>query len=175
MARSAALVARLERAVRFLLCVTVFMMMAITAIDVFSRYVLNAPLRGAFEVVTLLLATSTFLALPLVTRANEHISVDLIRPLLRGAGLGLQRVILQALSAAVFAVIAFQLWRHAGLLSAGGQVTGFLEWPLAPLVYLMSALSGITVLVYLAMMVEQLRSLRTARSDGGGTDLNSTL
>jgi TRAP-type C4-dicarboxylate transport system permease small subunit len=144
----------LERATRLLLCVTIFLMMAITTVDVFARYVFSAPLRGAFEIVTLLLATSTFIALPMVTRSGEHIAVDLLRPLLRGRAAAVQRAAVLIVSGAILAGIAVQLWRHATLLARGGQVTGFLEWPLAPLVYLMSAMCGVTVLVYLAMTVE---------------------
>jgi TRAP-type C4-dicarboxylate transport system permease small subunit len=144
----------LERAMQLLLCATIFLMMAITAVDVFARYVLSAPLRGAFEIVTLLLATSTFIALPMVTRAGEHIRVDLLAPLLRGAAAAAQRIAILVISAAILAGITVQLWKHAGLLARGGQVTGFLEWPLAPLVYLMSAMCGVTVLVYVAMIVE---------------------
>jgi TRAP-type C4-dicarboxylate transport system permease small subunit len=173
--RRSAFVTNLERCLRLLLCVAIFMMMAITTVDVVSRYVLNAPLRGAFEIVTLLLATSAFLALPIVTRANEHITVDLILPLLRGALLPLRRLVVDALSAGILAVIALQMWRHAGLLASGGQVTGFLEWPLAPLVYLMSVLVGITVLIYVIMIAEQLRNFRAPRPDADESGSKATL
>jgi TRAP-type C4-dicarboxylate transport system permease small subunit len=152
----------LERGVRLLLCIAIFSMMAVTTVDVVSRYVIGAPLRGAFEIVTLLLATSAFLALPLVTRANEHIAVDLIRPLLRGALAPLQHLLVNFVSAGILAVVTVQLWRHAGLLAAGGQVTGFLEWPLAPLVYVMSVLSGVTVIVYLVLIAAALLTLCNA-------------
>jgi len=63
-----------------------------------------------------------------------------------------------------------QMWRHARLLADGGQVTGFLEWPLAPLGYLMSGLCGLSVLIYLAMLWEQLRGLRLAQRPPGEID-----
>jgi TRAP-type C4-dicarboxylate transport system permease small subunit len=153
---------RLETALKALLCATVFLMMAITAIDVVLRYLLSAPMRGAFEIVTLLLAMSVFLALPLVTRAEEHISVDLLKPLLRGAVGRVQRVAVLAVSAAIFVVIAAQIWRHAGLMSAAGQITGFLEWPLAPLAYAIAALCGLTVVIYLALIIEEVAGRRKA-------------
>lgn len=149
-------------------------MMAITAVDVVARYLLSAPLRGAFEIVTLLLATSIFVALPLVTRADEHISVDLLKPLLRGIGGSLQRLTILALSTAILAVITVQLWRHAGLLASAGHVTGFLEWRLAPVVYLMSALCGVTVLVYLGMIAEHVRGLRRTRHTAGDASPKSS-
>jgi len=164
------IVALLERVTRLLLCVMVFLMMTVTSIDVFARYVLNAPLRGAFEIVTLVLATSTFIALPLVTRSNEHISVDLLKPLLRGTGLKIQRIAILAVAATILSVTTVQMWRHARLLADGGQVTGFLEWPLAPLGYLMSGLCGLSVLIYLAMLWEQLRGLRLAQRPPGEID-----
>jgi TRAP-type C4-dicarboxylate transport system permease small subunit len=167
MAGGSALLARLETVLRALLCATVFAMMAITAIDVVSRYVFSAPLRGAFEIVTLLLASSVFLALPLVTRANEHIAVDLLQPLLRGRVGRLQRFAVLAIGAGVVGVVAVQLWRHAGLMAAAGQITGFLEWPLAPLAYLASALCGVTVVVYLVMMAEHARNPRLPPQTAG--------
>lgn len=154
----------LERLVRGLLCVTVFLMMAITAVDVFARYVVNTPLRGAFEIVTLLLAVSIFLALPSVTRAGEHISVDLAQPLFGAVARTIQKIGIYSVSGVVLAIVTFQMWRHAQLLDHGGRVTGFLEWPLAPLAYAMSVMCGITALVYLVLLVEATPLPRVARA-----------
>jgi TRAP-type C4-dicarboxylate transport system permease small subunit len=148
----------IERGVAALLGLTIFAMMAVTTVDVVFRYFIDAPLKGAFEIVTLLFATSAFLALPLVTRSGEHIVVDLLEPLLRPPWLRVQRLLVSAIGAAVFMAMAVQLWRHAGLLAAGGRITGFLEWPLAPVVYFMSIMSAATALVYLALIGTQLRS-----------------
>ena len=57
-------------------------MMLLTVVDVVARYVFNRPLRGAFEVTELLLAVLIFAGLPLVSHANEHVTMDFIDRLL---------------------------------------------------------------------------------------------
>lgn len=160
-----AVIAVLEGGLRGLLCLSLFLMMAITTIDVVMRYVLGAPLRGAFEVVTFLLAAAAFLALPLVAGKGEHISVDLLRPILRVGARKAQQLVIDLASAALMAVIAVQMWRHAGLVSSAGQVTGFLEWPVAPVVYGMSVLCFMTVGVHLGLFASRLRALGPAPDD----------
>ena len=46
-------------------------MMLLTFVDVVARYVLNRPVRGAFEVTELLLLVLIFAGLPLVSFTNE--------------------------------------------------------------------------------------------------------
>ncbi|MAC81615.1 MAG: C4-dicarboxylate ABC transporter permease [Rhodobacteraceae bacterium] len=53
-------------------------LMAVTGIDVVGRYLLNAPLSGAFEMTELLLGALVFMALPLVSRHGAHVEVDLL-------------------------------------------------------------------------------------------------
>jgi TRAP-type C4-dicarboxylate transport system permease small subunit len=162
--------AMLERIIGWITCIVIFSMMAITTVDVVMRYAFATPLRGAFEIVTMLLAASVFLALPLVTAANEHIHVDLVRPLLGPRSVRVQTFAIHVVSAGLLGVIAVQMWRHAQLLAASGQVTGFLEWPLAPIAYGMSVMCGLTVLTHAIILVDD---LRTGARDGHGPQADS--
>ena len=54
--------------------------MAITTVDVIGRYMFNWPLRGAFEITELLLLMLIFAGLPLVSQADEHVTLDFIDP-----------------------------------------------------------------------------------------------
>ncbi len=56
-------------------------MMLLTVADVLLRAASNLPIRGAFEIVELLLACSFFLALPAVFLRDEHLLVDVVDPL----------------------------------------------------------------------------------------------
>lgn len=55
--------------------------MLLTVADVVLRAVSNRPIRGAFELVELLLACSFFLALPAVFLRDEHLVVDVVDPI----------------------------------------------------------------------------------------------
>src|SRR6188474_2231621 len=55
-----------------------FLMMLLTFVDVVARYLFNFPLRGGFEVTELMLLVLIFAGLPLVSHADEHVTMDFI-------------------------------------------------------------------------------------------------
>ena len=65
-----------------------FLMMLLTFADVVARYLFNRPIRGGFEITELTLLVLIFAGLPLVSHADEHVTMDFIDRLLppRGAG-----------------------------------------------------------------------------------------
>ena len=69
---------------RLLIAFVAFGMMALIFVDVFMRYLFNAPLAGAFEVAQFMLALLVFLSLPIVVWADENISVALFTGWFRG-------------------------------------------------------------------------------------------
>ena len=71
-----------------------FLMMLLTFVDVVARYLFNFPLRGGFEVTELMLLVLIFAGLPLVSHADEHVTMDFIdRVLPEGARQLLVRVV----------------------------------------------------------------------------------
>src|ERR1051326_6769148 len=79
-------------------------LMLLTVVDVVSRYLLNAPLRGAFEITELMLLVLIFAGLPLVSHADEHVTMDFIDRLLPAAAVP---VLIRAVHAVVAAVFFF--------------------------------------------------------------------
>lgn len=124
-------------------------MMIITLVDVFARYVFNAPLRGAYEVLGFMLAVIVFAGLPVVTRMQDHISVRIVETIRSPLGNAIQRVVVSVFSAVLLALMSWQLWRYAGLLAEGPQVTGFLELPHSPIAKFMSAMCAVATLAAL--------------------------
>jgi TRAP-type transport system small permease protein len=103
-------------------------MMLLTVADVTLRAAVNAPLRGIYELVELLLAGVFFLALPAVFLRDEHIVVDVIdgvaprwTPALRRAA--------DALAVGLLVVMAWQGWLAARDTLAFGDVTAELGLP----------------------------------------------
>jgi TRAP-type C4-dicarboxylate transport system permease small subunit len=129
------------------IAIVIFAMMALTTADVAGRALFSKPIKGSYEIVTFLLAILIFCALPLVTWDEKHINVRLFdhwiaAPIQRALAL-LWAVIMTL----IMAGITWRMWIQADLMAEGRHVTGFLEWPIAPIVYFMSALSCVTTVI----------------------------
>lgn len=128
--------------------VFLFGMMAITTIDVFGRYVLGQSLPGTVELVQTALTIAVACALPKVTLANAHIALGLVR----GApGHPLERIrlgFIAILGAGVLGCVSFVLFQHAAEAARFQDVIGYLQLPVAPMVYVLSAMTLLTALIF---------------------------
>ncbi|WP_334063925.1 TRAP transporter small permease [Limimaricola cinnabarinus] len=104
---------RLEAILLGLAATLLLALMAVTGIDVVGRYLLNAPLSGAFEMTELLLGALVFVALPLVSRAGAHVEVDLLAHALPS---GLQRATGLFAAAVSALVLCWFAWTLFGLM-----------------------------------------------------------
>lgn len=123
--------------------ITLILLAAVTCVDVVGRYVLGAPLAGAFEITEIMLAALVFTALPLTTERREHVEVDLINIALSWLGQRLISAFSGLFSAALLATLSWRLFSHAYKNMLDGAVTNALEIPLAPFGYL----AGISCMV----------------------------
>ena len=124
-------------------------MMAVTAVDVVARYVFNRPLRGAFEVTELLLLVLIFAGLPLVSHADEHVTMDFIDKLLSPRGRELWRRAAEVVSAAIMFLLTWQIWIKAGRIAGYGDATDVLRIAYGPFVYFMAAMIALAGLIHL--------------------------
>jgi TRAP-type C4-dicarboxylate transport system permease small subunit len=139
---------RLDAALGVAASAILFALMLITFADVVSRYLLNWPLRGAFEATELMLLVLIFAGLPLVSHADEHVTMDFIdRMLSPRATVALVRVV-NGLCAAVMFFLAWQVWIKAGRIAGYGDTTDVLRVPVGPFVYFMALMIGLTGLVH---------------------------
>jgi TRAP-type C4-dicarboxylate transport system permease small subunit len=134
-------------------CVLVAMMLLTTA-DVVARYILNSPINGAFEMTEVLLAALIFLAMPLTTKTDGHIRVDLIK-------LRQDRLLSKALTVAatlfvavIFALTFLEVFQHALKLQKWGTVTNALSFPLYLVAGLVAVSCAICAICALAMSSE---------------------
>ena len=124
-------------------------MMLMTFVDVVGRYVFNRPLRGGFEVTELGLLVLIFAGLPLVSHANEHVTMDFIDRLLRpGARLVLERAV-DVLCAAIFFFGAWLVWLKADRIWEYRDATDVLRIVYGPFVYFMAVMIALTGLIHL--------------------------
>jgi TRAP-type transport system small permease protein len=145
--------ARIDAVLGIAASAILFVLMLITFVDVVARYLFNFPLRGAFEISELLLLVLIFAGLPLVSHADEHVTMDFIdhmlpEPVLRA----LERVV-HALCAVVLFFLAWLIWLKAGKIAAYGDTTDVLRILVAPFVYFMTAMIGLTGFVHLFKIV----------------------
>ena len=75
---------RIDAVLGFAASALLTLMMVLTFADVVARYLLNRPIRGAFEITELTLLVLIFAGLPLVSHADEHVTMDFIDRILPG-------------------------------------------------------------------------------------------
>jgi TRAP-type transport system small permease protein len=128
-------------------------LMFITFADVVARYLFNFPLRGAFEITELMLLVLIFAGLPLVSHADEHVTMDFIDHMLPLPALRALERLVHALCAAVMFFLAWLIWLKAGKIAAYGDTTDVLRILVSPFVYFMAVMIALTGVVHLFKIV----------------------
>ncbi|MEQ9811969.1 MAG: TRAP transporter small permease [Azospirillaceae bacterium] len=118
-------------------------MMVLTAVDVFMRYVMAAPIFGASEMIQFMLAIVILAGLALVSRDNEHIVVSLFEAPLRRRFGRLYDGVVAFFNLAGSVLLTVLLVDHAGLVGLFDQRSIVLGWPLATLAYVLAGLAAI--------------------------------
>ena len=129
--------------------ILLFGMMLLTFADVVARYLLNAPIRGAFEITELTLLVLIFAGLPLVSHADEHVTMDFIDRVLPERLVGLWIRVMHAACAAIMFFLTWQVWIKAGKIYGYGDTTDVLRITVGPFVYFMALMIALTGLIHL--------------------------
>jgi TRAP-type C4-dicarboxylate transport system permease small subunit len=129
--------------------VLLFGMMVLTFFDVVGRYLLNRPIRGAFEITELALLVLIFAGLPLVSHADEHVTMDFIDRILPASWVGAWIRIMHGVCAALMLFLTWQIWIKAGRIYGYGDTTDTLGILVGPFVYFMAAMIALTALIHL--------------------------
>ena len=123
-------------------------LMLLTFVDVVARYLLNRPIRGAFEITELLLLVLIFAGLPLVSHADEHVTMDFIDRILPPRIAAAWLRVMHAACAALMSFLSWQIWLKAGKISGYGDTTDVLRILVGPFVYFMTAMIALTALIH---------------------------
>jgi TRAP-type transport system small permease protein len=122
-----------------------FAMMTLTFVDVVARYVFNRPVGGAFEVTELMLVVLIFAGLPLVSYADEHVTMDFVDRLLRPSARARLKRGVHVVTAAIMVLLAWLVWLKADRIWGYRDATDVLRIVYGPFVYFMAvtiALAG---------------------------------
>ena len=150
----------LDRVLLGIAAFVMFMMMALTFIDVLGRYLLRSPLPGAFEMIQFLMPFLIFTVLPVISKEDGHITVTLLDSFVPPHVQWAQKLIVQTGSVAAIALVGWCLWRQGQSLNEGRYVSGYLEWPIGPVAY------GMSFLCFVTLMVQSTKLWRHLRSNG---------
>jgi TRAP-type transport system small permease protein len=131
-----------DRVLAAVAAASLFLMMALTFVEVVARYFLGTPLSGAEEIKSFLLGITIFSALPLVTWQQRHIAVRSLAALLKGRALSVQRVVVLAGAVAGLSFISYLLADQTRAMAADGTLTAYLDLPEAPIVAVFAALAA---------------------------------
>ncbi len=147
----------LHRLFEPLVSVALFFMMALTFVDVISRYLFNSPIVGALELTEFSMAIVIFLGLVLLTSQEGHVTVDLLDSFVPDKIKPIQKVMINLINLAVLVVISWQLWIKAKDAAEYGDRTEYLYMPLAPLIQFMSIMTGVAGLILLFITINSLK------------------
>ena len=153
-----------------LVSAVMFAMMMLTTADVTGRYLFNSPVPGSFEIVQFLLAIVIFSALPLITWDEKHITVNLLERFIPEIARRWLDAFLSLVSTVVVAVVTERMWIQGDLMAEGQHITGFLEWPIAPIAYFMSVMSALATILLALLTWQKFTGSAAAPSGGGATD-----
>jgi len=129
-----------------------FGMMVLTFFDVVGRYLLNRPIRGAFEITELGLLVLIFAGLPLVSHADEHVTMDFIDRILPERMVHVWIRVVHVICAAIMFFLAWQVWIKANRIASYSDTTDVLRITIGPFVYFMSLMIGLTGVVHVFKM-----------------------
>lgn len=133
--------------------IVMFLMMALTLVDVLGRYLFSMPVTGAFEVTELMLAAVIFLGLPLVTAEGGHIAVDILDSALSDRVLAVQYWVIGVINVLAFGIFSWMLWEHAFKVLRYEDTTAVLQIPYAWLAFLMAITASASTLILLIQLL----------------------
>lgn len=138
------------RALSVVLAAMVFLLMMITFVDVLGRDLFNRSLPGSYEITRLTLGMMVFVALPLISANDEHVTIGLFNGLFEGRAVNRKQFVVSLFVAFLCVVWARELWVQADALYQQNERMMFLKIRLAPFVYAMSVLTMLTAIIHLA-------------------------
>ena len=152
-------VARISSALAWGAMLALFVMMAITFVDVIGRYAFNRPLIGSNEYIYLLMGLVVFMGMGLCTYENGHVRVDLITTMTRGRVRAVLDLLAHLLSLLTAGVIVWRLWLTAIDHTEHLSVTQVLELPIWLVEMVMASCSTMLVLGLMVHVIAAARAL----------------
>jgi TRAP-type transport system small permease protein len=141
--------------------IALFTIMWLTVVDVTGRKFFSHSVPGGLELTEILMVIVIFGALPLVSWRGEHVVFDSLDHLMPDWLKNLQNRVVELISACTFAGLAWLMTQRAERFNEYGDTTVYLQFSIAPVAWLMSALLLLTALVHLLFVFAPLPDNQT--------------
>ncbi|MCR9139315.1 MAG: TRAP transporter small permease [Alphaproteobacteria bacterium] len=164
---AASILKRIVQVLEILSSIVLAAMMFLTFVDVIGRYVLKAPVFGAAEMISTLLAFTIFLGLGIANAKDRHIVVELLDHRIRAISPRIYDFVIQGFSICAMCLIVYVLFEQAREAAHVNSVTVVLEWPLAWIIGTVATLAALSV-------VSQILGLFIGRSGDDDPHLEDT-
>lgn len=138
---------------------SIFLLVAITCVDVVGRYLFSSPIKGALELTEVLLCLSIFSALPGLCLRRGHITVDLIDSAVRARTRAILIVVIDVVCAGALLVVSYRMYLYSMKLYDYGDQTLVLHIPLYPLNLLIAVMTLFAALATMLLVGRDLRGL----------------
>jgi TRAP-type transport system small permease protein len=149
--------AHLERLLRWssggLAALALFVIMWLTFVDVTGRKFFSHSVPGGLEMTEILMVVVIFGALPLVSVRGEHVVFDSFDAYLPDWLRRVQLRLVHAVCAGAFGLMAWLMTVRAQRFAEYGDTTVHMQWPIAPVAWLMAALLLLTAAVHALFIV----------------------
>ena len=157
--RRPSIIKRINQGLSLAAAAMVGMLMFLVFVDVVGRYLFNKPIFGAYELVEVLMGGLIFAGLPLVSRAQQHISVDFIATLLPKRLKPVQGIIVNLLCAVTAMVICWRIWMYGERLSRVHETTLELQIPRGMIAQAMAVMAAFTALAFFLNVWDSLKTV----------------
>lgn len=132
-------------------------MMCLTGADVIARYLFNAPITGAFELVELAMVVLVYLALPLAVLANAHVEVEIWEPK-SPVSIRFCLILAGICGVVMFTIFAIELYEHGAKFAKRETVTNSLGLPLKYIAYAAMIGAAFSAFFVLLNLIERMKS-----------------
>ena len=116
-------------------------LVVITVIDVFGRYLLGLPLPGTSEITEIILAILVYIGLPFICRDEGHVTVSILSNNLKHSFAKIHSIIINMILSIILSIIGLQLIFYGINLNSYNDITTFLEIPKAPIAFTLAFLT----------------------------------
>lgn len=151
------LLKNVPRICHFASCIPLFVLVAITTMDVVARYFFRSSVPDTAEISGMLLGICISLALPFTTLKGEQVRFDLVVRMLPARARALADGIALFLATALFVLIAWQTVRRVLYSMSGGEYIGAMEIPIWPAKAVFAFGCLLTAVVLATLFVSALR------------------
>ncbi|MDP2931315.1 MAG: TRAP transporter large permease subunit [Chloroflexota bacterium] len=144
--------------------VALIVLMLILTADATLRYLFNAPVYGASDIVRFAFVVVVFGGIGYCAFKKGHVSIDVLFTRLKPTGQAVLTSIISVIVLILLALITWQTTLRAGRSLAAQEVTAALQVPFAPFMYVVALGCAVWWLVVLVQLIASVNQVRESKS-----------